>query len=67
MNMSRLGTRWHLLSPVLNQGAPAILFCFIWLYLSAAGPGPWSLDAMRGSGGGVETSESRGGIRRAYD
>jgi putative oxidoreductase len=53
--------------PVLNQGAPAILFCFIWLYLSAAGPGPWSLDAMRGSGGGVETSESRGGIRRAYD
>jgi len=34
--------------PVLNQGAPAILFCFIWLYFSAAGPGPWSLDAKRG-------------------
>jgi putative oxidoreductase len=34
--------------PVLNQGHPAILFCFVWLYLSAAGPGPWSLDAMRG-------------------
>jgi len=34
--------------PVLNQGHPAILFCFIWLYLSAAGPGPWSLDARRG-------------------
>ncbi len=34
--------------PVLNQGHPAILFCFIWLYLSAAGPGPWSLDAKRG-------------------
>ena len=32
--------------PVLNQGAPAILFCFIWLYISAAGPGPWSLDAL---------------------
>jgi putative oxidoreductase len=31
--------------PVLNMGAPAILFCFIWLYLSSAGPGPWSLDA----------------------
>jgi putative oxidoreductase len=31
--------------PVLNQGSPAILFCFIWLYLSSAGPGPWSLDA----------------------
>jgi putative oxidoreductase len=33
--------------PVLNQGMPAILFCFVWLYLSAAGPGPWSIDAMR--------------------
>jgi putative oxidoreductase len=32
--------------PVLNQGAPALLFCFIWLYISAAGPGPWSLDAL---------------------
>jgi putative oxidoreductase len=35
--------------PVLNQGTPAILFCFIWLYLSSAGPGPWSLDALRRS------------------
>jgi putative oxidoreductase len=33
--------------PVLNQGSPAILFCFLWLYLSSAGPGPWSLDALR--------------------
>jgi putative oxidoreductase len=33
--------------PVLNGGVPAVLFCFIWLYISAAGPGPWSLDAMR--------------------
>jgi putative oxidoreductase len=32
--------------PVLNQGHPAILFCFLFLYLSAAGPGPWSLDAQ---------------------
>jgi putative oxidoreductase len=31
--------------PVLNQGTPALLFCFIWLYISAAGPGPWSLDS----------------------
>ncbi|HYT82884.1 MAG TPA: DoxX family protein [Gemmatimonadales bacterium] len=36
--------------PVLNQGHPAILFCFVWLYLSAAGAGPWSLDAkLRGN------------------
>ncbi len=33
--------------PVLNQGHPAILFCFVFLYLSAAGGGPWALDAKR--------------------
>jgi len=32
--------------PVLNQGHPAVLFCFVWLYLSAAGAGPWSVDAV---------------------
>jgi len=32
--------------PVVNGGEPAVLFCFLWLYLSAAGAGPWSLDAM---------------------
>jgi putative oxidoreductase len=31
--------------PAVNQGQPAVLYCFIWLYLSAAGAGPWSLDA----------------------
>ncbi len=34
--------------PVLNGGAPAVVFCFLWLYISAAGPGPISLDAFRG-------------------
>ena len=33
--------------PTLNGGIPAILMCFIWLYFSAAGAGPWSLDALR--------------------
>jgi putative oxidoreductase len=33
--------------PVLNGGAPAVFFCFLFLYLSAAGPGPWSIDAVR--------------------
>jgi putative oxidoreductase len=33
--------------PVLNQGAPAAFYCFLFLYLSAAGPGPWSVDALR--------------------
>ena len=32
--------------PMLNQGQPAILFCFIFLYLMFAGAGPWSIDAL---------------------
>ena len=39
--------------PVLNQGAPAALYSFLFLYFSAAGAGPWSIDALR-----------RGGARR---
>lgn len=35
--------------PVLNGGDAAILFCFIFLYLVFAGPGPWSIDAKRGA------------------
>jgi putative oxidoreductase len=33
--------------PVLNQGTQAVFFCFVWLYFSAAGPGPWALDRFR--------------------
>ena len=33
--------------PVLNQGTPAALYAFLFLYLSAAGGGPWSIDALR--------------------
>ncbi|HVV51060.1 MAG TPA: DoxX family protein [Polyangia bacterium] len=33
--------------PVANGGLSAVLYCFIWLYISAAGPGPWSVDALR--------------------
>ena len=33
------------LYPALNMGEPAVLYCFIFLYLAAAGGGPWSLDA----------------------
>jgi putative oxidoreductase len=32
--------------PMLNGGAEAVTFCFLWLYISAAGGGPWSLDAL---------------------
>lgn len=34
--------------PVLNGGDAAILYCFVFLYLVFAGPGPWSLDAILG-------------------
>jgi putative oxidoreductase len=33
--------------PILNAGELAILFCFVFLYIAAAGPGPWSIDAAR--------------------
>jgi putative oxidoreductase len=34
--------------PVMNGGVAAVLYCFVWLYFSAVGAGPWSLDAKRG-------------------
>lgn len=33
--------------PTVNGGVAAALYCFVWLYFSAAGAGPWSVDAMR--------------------
>ena len=32
--------------PVLNHGEPAVLFCFIFLFMAAMGGGDWSLDAL---------------------
>jgi len=32
--------------PLQNQGMPAVLFCFIFLYIAARGGGDWSLDAL---------------------
>lgn len=31
--------------PIANGGETIVLYCFIWLYFVAAGPGPWSVDA----------------------
>jgi len=33
--------------PINNYGELAIMFCFVFLYLAAAGPGTWSIDAKR--------------------
>ncbi len=37
----------HSIWPVVNQGMPAMLYCFFWLYCSAAGAEVWSIDALR--------------------
>ena len=42
-----IGHAPHGFFPILNHGEPAILLCFIFLYLVFAGPGPWSVDAVR--------------------
>ena len=34
--------------PILNGGELAVLYCFLWLFFCVAGPGPISLDALRG-------------------
>ncbi|WP_303311305.1 DoxX family protein [Hymenobacter sp. BT730] len=33
--------------PIQNQGEPAVLFCFIFLFIAAHGAGIWSLDGLR--------------------
>jgi putative oxidoreductase len=38
----------HGLWPIVNGGELAVLFCFLWLFFSVAGPGPMSLDRLRG-------------------
>ena len=41
-----IGHAPHGFYPALNEGVAAVLFCFVFLYLSAAGGGPWSLDRI---------------------
>jgi putative oxidoreductase len=35
--------------PLLNGGNEAVIYCFVFLYFVFAGPGPWSVDAVRSS------------------
>ena len=44
------------LYPAANGGDAAILFCFVFLYIVAAGPGAWSLEGVfRSSTSGAAT------------
>jgi len=38
----------HSFFPHLNGGEITVLYCFLWLYLAARGPGRYSLDAALG-------------------
>lgn len=33
--------------PLVNGGEAAVFYCFVFLYLAAAGGGPWSVDRLR--------------------
>ena len=37
----------NVLSPMMNQGEAAVLYCFVFLFLAVAGAGAWSIDAAR--------------------
>lgn len=37
--------------PIQNQGELAIMFCFTFLYIAAAGGGPWGVDSLIGKKG----------------
>jgi len=37
---------WH---PAANGGEPAVMYCFVFLFIAAYGAGAWSVDASRGA------------------
>ncbi|WP_291834721.1 DoxX family protein [Brevundimonas sp.] len=37
--------------PIVNGGETIALYCFVFLYFVAAGPGPWSVDSAMKKGG----------------
>ncbi|MBX3172820.1 MAG: DoxX family protein [Gemmatimonadaceae bacterium] len=53
MHSARVGSIWWW----ENRGEVVMLFCFIFLMLSAAGSGPWSIDAARAGGSPQKTAD----------
>ena len=52
--------------PTENGGVAAILYCFLWLYFSAAGPGVWSLDARISANRNTTSSSRSKGLNAVY-
>jgi putative oxidoreductase len=46
--IGHVAQRGNLLVPMANGGEPAVLYCFIFLYLATSGGGPWSMDRALG-------------------
>jgi putative oxidoreductase len=42
--------------PIQNNGELAVLYCFVFLFISAQGSGIWSFDALRDTGAGRDKS-----------
>ncbi len=42
--------------PILNHGELPVVFCFVFLYIAARGPGIWSLDRLLNRRGPVRSS-----------
>ena len=55
----------NVLLPILNQGELAVLYSFLFLFISAAGPGDFSLDQLRGRhAGSVRDTRAQPSIAR---
>lgn len=50
------------LFPIQNRGDLAILYCFVFLYISAQGPGLWSIDSLIRARGGFRAGLFPAGI-----
>jgi putative oxidoreductase len=40
----------HVLNPIVNKGEPAVLYCFVFLFIAGYGSGICSVDAAMGRG-----------------
>ncbi len=48
--MAHVGAAGGLLTPITNRGEPAVLYCFIFLFIATAGSGAFSLDRVLSRG-----------------